>query len=410
MLAAGTGVMRLRATGEIGVCPGPKCVKRSIIASLRRKSFLDYIYFTAYETTDPATYPPSQIAAANTYCGAKYRPQRAVGCKEIQFTATDHVDGPFHTNDDILTCNGATFGRTAADRLEASGAAPGWKNVCGSTPPNFKATWQAGVSYLDVPSSNVKITNEATPAYTFTGTTKLNFVGGQIEVTPAGQAMRTMPMPSNGVIWVKGGSGCGAGVVPSMQDYNEPLGCANAYVSGSYSSSMTIVSDKDIIVRGNFTHSGVGAIAGLVATNYVRVYHPVINRQLYTSGTDSGQTSDCDNATSTSTGGSGQPPVPAYGFSTQDVTIDAAILSLSHSFIVDNHSCGNQLGTLSVFGAIAQKYRGPVGTTQGSGSVTGYTKNYDYDDRLKFRNPPFFLDPVSAAWRVVRVNEQVPAT
>ena len=36
-------------------------------------------------------------------------------------------------------------------------------------------------------------------------------------------------------------------------------------------------------------------------------------------------------------------------------------------------------------------------------------KAYSYDDRLKFRNPPFFLDPVKAGWRVLRVNEQVPA-
>jgi len=25
------------------------------------------------------------------------------------------------------------------------------------------------------------------------------------------------------------------------------------------------------------------------------------------------------------------------------------------------------------------------------------------------RSPPYFLDPVSAAWRIIRSNEQVPA-
>ena len=90
----------------------------------------------------------------------------------------------------------------------------------------------------------------------------------------------------------------------------------------------------------------------------------------------------------------------------QNVTIEAAILSLAHSFIVDNHACGARLGTLRVFGAIAQKYRGPVGTT----APTGYIKDYEYDDRLRYRSPPFFLDPVAASWKVARVNEQVPAT
>jgi hypothetical protein len=41
--------------------------------------------------------------------------------------------------------------------------------------------------------------------------------------------------------------------------------------------------------------------------------------------------------------------------------------------------------------------------------VTGYTKDYNYDKRLRYRSPPFFLDPISAAWRIIRANEQVPA-
>ena len=45
-------------------------------------------------------------------------------------------------------------------------------------------------------------------------------------------------------------------------------------------------------------------------------------------------------------------------------TIDAAILAINHSFIVDNYDCGSPLGTLTVNGAIAQKYRGAVGTTR----------------------------------------------
>jgi hypothetical protein len=42
--------------------------------------------------------------------------------------------------------------------------------------------------------------------------------------------------------------------------------------------------------------------------------------------------------------------------------------------------------------------------------TTGYRKDYVYNDRLRYREPPFFLDPVQASWRVARQNEQVPAT
>lgn len=78
---------------------------------------------------------------------------------------------------------------------------------------------------------------------------------------------------------------------------------------------------------------------------------------------------------------------------------------------MDNYYCGNPLGTLNVEGAIAQKYRGPVGCSGCDGRPrTGYIKNYNYDDRLRFREPPNFLNPVQASWRIIRQVEQVPAT
>jgi hypothetical protein len=72
---------------------------------------------------------------------------------------------------------------------------------------------------------------------------------------------------------------------------------------------------------------------------------------------------------------------------------------------VDNYDCGDPLGTLTVTGVIAQKHRGIVGVG-GSSISHGYIKNYNYDDRLKYRSPPYFLDPVQASWRILRQNDQ----
>ena len=93
----------------------------------------------------------------------------------------------------------------------------------------------------------------------------------------------------------------------------------------------------------------------------------------------------------------------------RNVIIDAAILSLQHSFIVDNYQCGDPLQELEVNGAIAQKYRGPVGTGNGSTPVSGFIKDYEYDDRFRYRSPPYFLNPIDSAWDVIRSHEQVPA-
>ena len=98
---------------------------------------------------------------------------------------------------------------------------------------------------------------------------------------------------------------------------------------------------------------------------------------------------DADNDNSRAVNGNG---------SHQNLTIDAALLAIDHSFIVDHYDCGGSLGTLTVNGAISQKFRGAVGTTGG----TGYIKDYNYDDRLRYQEPPHFFDPVQSAWHVQR--------
>jgi hypothetical protein len=95
-----------------------------------------------------------------------------------------------------------------------------------------------------------------------------------------------------------------------------------------------------------------------------------------------------------------------------DARIQAAILSVNHSFGVQRYNIGaaSALDDLHIDGAIAQRYRGPVGTTSGGNPNTGYTKRYVYDQRLKYLSPPKFLDPVASSWGVATWAEnKVPA-
>jgi hypothetical protein len=82
----------------------------------------------------------------------------------------------------------------------------------------------------------------------------------------------------------------------------------------------------------------------------------------------------------------------------EEPTIEAALLALEHSFIVDNYSCGAKLKNLNVVGAIAQYYRGAVGTTE----TSGYLKNYVYDQRFERTEPPHFLEPIKSDWVIGR--------
>ena len=85
---------------------------------------------------------------------------------------------------------------------------------------------------------------------------------------------------------------------------------------------------------------------------------------------------------------------------TSSVEIDAAILALQDSFYVNNWFTGSY-GTLSVFGSIAQNFRGPVGQSGG----VGYSKNYNYDTSLQTLFPPFFIPPNGATWSPTSYEE-----
>jgi hypothetical protein len=358
------GNMQLRITGR------SRDETRTIIATLRRQNFLDYIYFTHFETLDPAAY--SDPVAAEAAC-AKYRSLRS-GCVEIQFDDDDDVLGPFHTNDNVLVCGAAQFGENSRDRIEVNGSTP-WVPAggCGTT-PNVVGTLIHPAGELGMPPSNQELRNIALPAYRFLGETKINLTGSNMTVTNAnlaGGVPQVMNLPPNGVIYVDNTS-CTSSY-DRTPDYAAAPGCGNAYVHGSYGSNLTIGAANDIIVNEDLTRASSELLLGLVANNFVRVYHPC------TFGTN----------------GAGSLP---------DLTIQAAILALNHSFIVDNWGCGANLGRLNVEGAIAQYYRGPVGTSGG----TGYLKNYTYNRRLRYREPPFFLDPQQASWRISRQSEQLP--
>jgi len=307
---------------------------------------------------------------------------------DIRFADDDAVNGPMHTNDDILTCDTPILGRTANDAIELNGLDPGYIKDCTNTPPTFKGTrvWPGGV--LGMPPSNRELATIAAPAYRFRGKTEITLNGSSMTVKTYWPTVNTRPLalPTNGVIWVEStsASGCPVGY-KRRQIYDAPTTCGNVEVSGNYSQELTIAAANDIIVKNDIKRNAPGLLAGLVAQNFVRVYHPVNNWN--------SSSTDCD------TNGGPSP----------DLTIEAAVLAMDHSFIVDNYYCGGYLGKLTVDGAIAQRYRGPVGTGGSSGISTGYLKNYVYNDRLRFREPPFFIDPVQSSWRVARQNEQVPA-
>jgi len=407
MIDTKSGIFRIRATGEASKASGDRGERRSVVASFRRSGFLDYLWFTDFEDSDPQSLPTDDRRnESETYCANKYRPARTScpGNDEVNFASGDYFHGPMHTNDSMLVCGTPTFGRDVNDKIEVQQYPNSivYNGSCSGT-AKVQGVFKSPAEHLTPPASNHALRVIAqNGGDLFTGKTFIQLLmNGTMNVTSTVGGVRTyqagLPMPADGVIYVQNDtSGSCTPQYPSAADYTEENTCGNVYVSGYYGSSLTIGADNDIIVAptdgktlqwGNSTYPFIidktdnDAVLGLIANNFVRVGHPVTRD---TSGNCTG------NATT--------------AYNNKGLTVTAAILSLQHSWIVDNYSCGAVLGNLHVNGAIAQRYRGPVGTV---GPTNGFVKDYWYDDRLKYRSPPHFLNPIDSAWGIVRSNEQV---
>ena len=389
MLNENSGAFRIRATGM------SRGVKRSIVTTLRRTSFLDYLYFTDYEASDPNSFASTDDQnRARTYC-VQYRAIRnqTDWCRDnvnITFPTLGrdprpaaHQRRPAH----LRLAGLRPPGRGGRDRDPRPGAGrlhAQHRRAAAAGTPDFYGPVRQPAEHLPVPTSNTALRQAADPAYVFMGKTEITFNGTSnmvVRTFPDGVATdTTMPLPQNGVIYVKKNGACTL-QAPRQIDYNVngEWRCAIAVVRGTYPKSMTIGSEDDILVDGDLLANANNPVLGLIANRFVRVKHDV-----------SGACGDNVNARN-------------------NYRIEAAMLALKDSFVVDNYQCGAPLGTLTVFGAIAQKFRGPVGTFSGTNLNSGYAKDYNYNDALRYRSPPYFLDPMQAAWRVIRANEQVPA-
>jgi Tfp pilus assembly protein PilX len=433
------GTFRVKFTGASQPASGTAAptYSRSLVAQFVAQRFLNYVYFTNFEEVDPYALDP---ASPNTLCDVYLYedPTRdnstgsgGDGCTGIHFAATDVVAGPLHSNDEVTYCAGATFGRNGEsppDPIQAeafvnesgcSGSAV-WDGTEEQGPPEW--------SQLSLPPTNEQLlqvadgTNSASDngcyanaGCVFQGWTEIVLgspTSSEMQVTNAAGVTTTYTMngsagsgsvlagPSNGVIYILPGSGSCVSYTPFDTDYTtaDNAGCADVTVSGTYNASLTIATGDslnssgvavggDIIINNNLTTNLSSTdLLGLIATNFIRVAHPV-------SGT-------CSLG-----GGSATNTTSGIYSSVSNLTIDAAILSLNHSFLVDNWTCGAPLQYLYVNGAIAQDFRGAVAVESGSTITNGYTKDYQYDPRFESLSPPYFLNPVDAGWEVQRITE-----
>lgn len=402
-----SGTLRVEFTGYAGPtnAAGVPKVSQTVVASFRKPSPLDFLWYTDHEMADPVL-DPGDCTGEKYYYQYTGRSTPPGNC-EINWVTGDTMRGPMYTNDQYLIYSnaGPVFGRAgvSSDKIESSAPT---SSVCVSS-QCYNASFpgggaQAGAQYVPLPQSvaSTELQADATAhGWTFTGTTTITLNGTSATVSNCPGSTSSAACTTNwlnttgaypSIIYVGSGSGCPSSYSPSSYDTNSSgqyYGpCGDVYVHGYYTQPLTIVSDHDIIIMANTnglanpglttTTDGSGnptgnATLGLVASDFVRVMHS-------------------PNQTSSA------------------VTIDAAVLTLQHSFMVDNYDTGrtNPQPYLTIHGALAQRYRGAVGTV----GATGYLKNYNYDDRLHVLLPPYLFSLSTAGWDISRETLCMPNT
>ncbi|NRD26668.1 hypothetical protein [Frigoribacterium sp. VKM Ac-2836] len=446
-----SGALRVRATGKVGGAT------RSVIADLRQKGFIDYLYFTDIESQDPVL-----TGSTNKDCAKHAWESRtqADKCGEIAFSGGDTIYGPAHSNDTMRVCAatfkeavstadptpGKTYSKVDSNGTACSGASFEKERAKGAGPDQV-----ASVTMPDTNSDKIRETRTDLPTEVprpgclYTGPTDIVFTSdGKMTVkspyskmtrisndaatkgtadadcglpgTAAGQlgspGGATITVPANNLIYVQdipvppsAGAEPNVNASASKGDLTE-TSCSNnhvgyptakesvptsstaggpgkgacaygarsgdVFVKGAFQGQLTIAAKNYLYVTGDLTYSTTNAstnILGLASDGVAWVWNPVDDRGRSLLG-DS------------------------------DREIDAAIISVQHSFLVQNYATGGDRGTLTVKGSITQAYRGVV--RNGS---NGYVKAYTYDTRLRYLAPPKFLSPVTTSYGVTTQTE-----
>jgi hypothetical protein len=444
-----TGVVRLRATGLVG------STTRTVLSNLRVRGFVDYIYFTDYEIQDP------KLTGKPASCEIHAWEGRAPSCGTIQFAKTDHLNGPVHSNDTFVIC-GTTFDGAVTT---ANPKQPLYVKADPSCPaPQFGPGNITHAATLPMPQTNSAMQAETrsdlstSPGCLYTGPTQIayNADGTMTVVSPWTRytnitatsgtdpaecgsvsalhsgAGATVPqldanllyvqdvptdttdpnysptdsgsLPSgfeclgpdgstaladsnasagwryNGVQYPEAGESPASGWYLNGTDSTKwdttapAYGCRSGdlFVRGTVAVQTTAASENYVYVTGDIKDKDKNRdVLGLVGQNGVLVHNPMSALSV---------------------------PLNLAG----NREIDAAIVSVAHTFQVQNFDRGPARGTLTVFGSIAQKFRGPVATSANGVIITGYAKNYAYDPLLVAVTPPKFLEPSATSFVLVR--------
>lgn len=285
----------------------------------------------------------TQILSTESFARYSYftNRERLANGTPIWFTSRDHLEGPVHSNDQLNVAGNPVFDgsvTSAAGSVNYQNPPP-----AGGNNPQFNGGLSLGAAPIQLPLTVTQLRTAASSAggawYTGNTTITLQSNGTMLVTNPVrGWVNQPQPLPANGAMFVNGG---------------------NVSVSGSLDGQLTIGTNRNIMITNNIGYAD----------------NPQVNPQ-------------SDDVL----GLVAEQNVVVSQAAPSNLQIQASVMALNSSFTVENWWQGPPKGTLSVYGGIIQKDRGPVGTFSSAtgNKLSGYSKDYWYDPRFSNLAPPFF--------------------
>jgi len=334
------------AITDLGSPGGSPNVKRYRITSTGRVSGITQTLTNYLQTDNYARY----IWFTN---------QENFGGINVWFWDQDRLNGPTHTNGHFNIKGAPVFNgevRSVDSYITYFNNGYNINSPNLSNPPydlpNFQSTVTLGADATSMPTQalSLRAASTSTGGLLLSGnTTVVLNANGTMNVTNSGRGWnnQNMALPANGALFVNNGT---------------------LNISGTLNGRLTAGSSRDINIPNNIIYAN----------------NPRINP-----------------ASTDTLGLISEEDIMISSNAPSNLEIDASIMALNTSFMLEDWWVGPAKGTLTIFGGIIQKQRGPVGTFSGLIKVSGYSKNYNYDQRLLNSPPPFIPttgDYITLSW------------
>ncbi|MFH1502647.1 MAG: DUF4900 domain-containing protein [Candidatus Eisenbacteria bacterium] len=273
---------------------------------------------------------------------------------DIWFTTGDSLHGRVHSNGKVKIDGDPWFG----DKVTSAASTI---TITNGSNPVFEQGYEIGVDEVTFPDAaeiTATMKADAQSGGLYGATLSGNKARYQVELGRNGAlgtlSYRGYSMSGGSYLW-SSWTTIDLASINGVAWFDEPI-----QVEGTLDGHVTIGVDGDITITNDVLYEGsspgVGLdpdcddILGLVAGNNIVVANTTANQN------------DCE--------------------------IHAHMLALWKSLEVAKYNQGSPRGDLTIWGGFAQYKVGPVGTFNKWGAVSGYSKDYHFDERLAGMSPP----------------------